>query len=373
MSNLQIKGKFILDDTIDGKKILLNAPGTGTEGSDAIRVANPNHDPEIPGSVASFDLISVDPVTGKPLALADISTGQTKEIALLVDGKIPSSLLPKLAITDVYAVADITARDQLTVQEGDVVVVASVETSSGSGVFIPKTYIYKQPNSVEGETGESGSAEWLEIQASGGVVSVNGETGVVTLTADDIDLGMVDVGGVPTQLQIRNKSDLQEVLVQLDSDLGSAEQAVTDLVTLSGVAPNSQNLGTFAGSVIRDNAKVKEALEDLENAVEGHRKQKFVLTQTDLNNGYVELATLAKENSIVASVGRLMIHEAAKVEGQALSSYADDFYTELNPGGTATRIVFAGNLVTPGQEQLSAGIGGDTIYVKYMANTKAPL
>jgi hypothetical protein len=78
-------------------------------------------------------------------------------------GILPTSLLPALAITDVYAVADIPARDALVVQEGDVAIVAS------DG----KTYIY------------DGSA-WLEITAPGGVVSVNGETGVVTLSLDDI-------------------------------------------------------------------------------------------------------------------------------------------------------------------------------------------
>jgi hypothetical protein len=78
-------------------------------------------------------------------------------------GILPASLLPALAITDVYAVADIPARDALVVEEGDVAIVAS------DG----KTYIY------------DGSA-WLEIAAPGGVTSVNGETGVVTLSLDDI-------------------------------------------------------------------------------------------------------------------------------------------------------------------------------------------
>lgn len=78
-------------------------------------------------------------------------------------GLLPTSILPPLAITNVFPVADIPARDALVVESGDVAIVAS------DG----KTYIY------------TGTA-WLEITAPGGVTSVNGETGVVSLSLDDI-------------------------------------------------------------------------------------------------------------------------------------------------------------------------------------------
>jgi hypothetical protein len=44
---------------------------------------------------------------------------------------------------------------------------------------------------------------------------------------------------------------------------------VDDLILLTGVADGSQNLGTFTGTTIADNATIYEALEDLEAAVEG--------------------------------------------------------------------------------------------------------
>lgn len=43
---------------------------------------------------------------------------------------------------------------------------------------------------------------------------------------------------------------------------------VDDLITLSGVAANSVDLGTFTGSVIPDNSDVKEALQSLETFAE---------------------------------------------------------------------------------------------------------
>jgi hypothetical protein len=86
------------------------------------------------------------------------------------DSKIPASQLPAIAITSVHVVADIAARDALTVQEGDVVKVLD----NGSGSL--QTYIY------------DGSV-WIDIQETSDVVSVNGYTGTVTLTSSDVAEG----------------------------------------------------------------------------------------------------------------------------------------------------------------------------------------
>ena len=40
---------------------------------------------------------------------------------------------------------------------------------------------------------------------------------------------------------------------------------VDDLITLSGVAEQATNLGTFSGSIIADNETIKGALQDLED------------------------------------------------------------------------------------------------------------
>ena len=85
-------------------------------------------------------------------------------------GKVPTAQLPAIAITDVYVVADITARDALTVQTGDVAKV----TDAGSGQ--PETYIY------------DGSA-WVLLEDSSDVLSVNGQTGVVVLTTTNVAEG----------------------------------------------------------------------------------------------------------------------------------------------------------------------------------------
>ncbi len=91
-------------------------------------------------------------------------------------------------------------------------------------------------------------------------------------------------------------------------------------------------------------------------------KIRVALAAQDITNGYIDLGHVALPNSIVAAVGRLMIHETAKVVGQALEQYEDDFYVETVGG--VSRLVFVGNLIEPGQEKLSAG---DVIFVRYMA------
>jgi hypothetical protein len=52
------------------------------------------------------------------------------------------------------------------------------------------------------------------------------------------------------------------------TSLTSLTTAVGDLNTLSGVAQNATNLGTFTGSTISDDVSVKTAIQALETAVE---------------------------------------------------------------------------------------------------------
>ncbi len=89
-------------------------------------------------------------------------------------GKVPSVQLPNISITNVSVVADITARDALTVQTGDV---AKVLDSDGLGNI--QTYIYD-------------GAAWVDIQETSDVISVNGLTGEVVLGKIEVGLSNVE-------------------------------------------------------------------------------------------------------------------------------------------------------------------------------------
>lgn len=78
-------------------------------------------------------------------------------------GKVPSSQIPPVALSETAVVADNAARDALTVQEGD------TANTLDSG----KWWIY------DGST-------WLEMTTPATVNSVNGQTGTVSLSIDDI-------------------------------------------------------------------------------------------------------------------------------------------------------------------------------------------
>ena len=89
-------------------------------------------------------------------------------------GKVPSSQLPALAITNTYVVADEAAMLALTANQGDV----AVRTDEN------KTYILSA-------TPASTLGNWLELLTPGAPVqSVNGMTGSVTLTTSDIAEGV---------------------------------------------------------------------------------------------------------------------------------------------------------------------------------------
>lgn len=86
----------------------------------------------------------------------------------------------------------------------------------------------------------------------------------------------------------------------------------------------------------------------LESASVEFIQEKFVLSASDVSNGYIELANLAIQSSINAYVDRLAIHET------------DDYTVSVVNG--KTRITFCGDLVDPSPEQVAEG---DVIRVKY--------
>lgn len=86
------------------------------------------------------------------------------------NGKLNTSVLPALAITEVNTVASQSAMTSLAAQQGDVAIRTDVN----------KTFILsKEPAST--------AANWIELQFPVSVTSVNGKTGIITLTGADIN------------------------------------------------------------------------------------------------------------------------------------------------------------------------------------------
>jgi len=134
----------------------------------------------------------------------------------------------------------------------------------------------------------------------------------------------------------------------LDSE-SSARQSADN--TLQSNIDSEESARIAADSSLQSEIDAAEGrLDSLE--ARAYKKEKFTLTSTDISNGYVDLGFEARENSIRAFVGRLAIHEGAGED-----------YTVSVVGGV-TRVTFVGNMVTPSEEQLTAG---DVLHFSYEA------
>lgn len=238
--------------------------------------------------------------------------GSANGVATLdANSKIPSSQLPAIAITDVFVVADISARDALTVEEGDVAKV----TDSGNG--LPKTYIYD-------------GAMWIEIESGSDVDSVFGRTGAVVATYGDYSASLISYGV---------GSNVEAKLDSLQSEIDAEESA-----RASGDASLAQDiLNEQNARVSADNA-LDGRLDVLEARVWVKEKFSIVNGQTSVTLSFAPLA-----NSMSAHVDRLAIHEGASED-----------YTV-----SGTTMTFLNDLVSPGNSQIG---NGDTVYVKYQKN-----
>lgn len=124
------------------------------------------------------------------------------------------------------------------------------------------------------------TAKWEKWDMTDAVSSVNGQTGAVVLEADDIDLATGYTAAAGT---VTDADTIQQALQKIDANANAAQDAaddaqedVDDLITLSGVAANSEHLGSFTGDIIPDDQTIKSALQSLETAVESIESESLV-------------------------------------------------------------------------------------------------
>ena len=121
--------------------------------------------------------------------------------------------------------------------------------------------------------GVSGSVNNVEA-ALGAMVDVNGNyvafSGKTYINGNGNvaeDLSDLDIAIAAVQADVdQNESDA-------DTAIAANETHIDNAATLSGVAKDSVNLGTFTGQSIQDNRVVKVALQDLETAIEANETE----------------------------------------------------------------------------------------------------
>ena len=172
-------------------------------------------------------------------AVNGLGTASTKNVGtaagnvpvLDADGKLNTSVLPALALVDVYTVDSQAAMLALNAQQGDI----AIRTDES------KTYILsKEPAST--------LANWVELLFPISVTSVNGKTGVVVLTGDDIN---VTVNGETSDLNtILNQ--FYQIISQMLERVGNEKRGTIDIAsnkTYTITIPKMEGYSIFITSV----------------------------------------------------------------------------------------------------------------------------
>lgn len=274
--------------------------------------------------------------------VSGLSSGIQSQIdakADLVGGKVPASQLPAIAVTEVQTVADITARDALTIgtgdgeiQEGDVVIVtdASADPNITSG---GASYIY------------NGSSYSL-FKAGDEVLSVNGETGVVVLAAADIDYtqGTVAHWTLPDGSSI--KLTLDEVGSRLNTlETNSFDKTVDDTDDITEGATNK--FATAAQLAKVDFITVTQAvdLDSVESLASTATQPGDNISTLTNDSAFVDAAG-ARTAAVVNSTAGNETDQAASVA--AMKAYVGASSGNVSTGDlTETTFAAANNVVSP--------------------------
>ena len=193
-------------------------------------------------------------------------------------GKIVTSQLPALAITDVYVVADIAARDALTVEEGDVAKV------SDAGAGLPRTYIYKEAEGLS-------PAAWIEIESGSDVDSVNGYTGVVTLATSDIaESGGINLYYTPTrQAAIESYADQAELDAiasansYTDTEVSSVQNELDATQTGAGLGTDGSYSAPVGSNYLGSAVSLKDADSKLDVAIKAEETRAIAAENSKLS------------------------------------------------------------------------------------------
>ena len=164
----------------------------------------------------------------------------------------------------------------------------------------------------------------INTGVSGTAISLDG-----TLTANS-DTLLSSQKAIKTYVdaQIGQKDQANEILTNpsISGTVGETVQAVLqehedrldDLVTLSGVAANAENLGTFTGTTIPDNSTVKGALQSIETTYEYGISN---IEVSNLKSGVLNTSTT------LASATDLQVPSALAVKSYVDSSVTPDATT----------------------------------------------
>jgi hypothetical protein len=187
-------GVVTFNSAKEGTTVTLNYKGRGVNLYPTTRIYVNNGIPDTTTNLQTV-LNDMQSDINEPLTLSrilDAGSAASKNVGtnsgeipvLGTNGKLDSSVLPAIAITTTFVVASETEMLDLNATSGNIAVRTDINNS----------FILKQ-------TPASVLSNWQQLLSSNAITSVNGKTGVVTLTSSD-------VGAVPTSRNVAVGSGL---------------------------------------------------------------------------------------------------------------------------------------------------------------------
>jgi len=192
-----------------------------------------------------------------------------------------------------------------------------------------------------------------DILASVGIV--DGDTNLGTFAGNTITDGATVKGAL---------EDLEAAVESNDTDIAELDANQSDLIALSGVAENAQDLGDFDGVTISANRNIKQALQELETSVESKGSGASL---TSLTTAVGDLNTLTGVAQNETNLGTFTGGTIA--DNRTIKQALQDLETELEDGaGSLTAdsgsADFSGGTVTvSGGVGLSTSAVGETLTV----------
>ena len=209
-----------------------------------------------------------------------------------------------LKVSELTALTSVAAADLILVSDADVSISKKVTLTNLEGSISLANLGTKSIDNlsdVDITTDAPNSGEVLAYDGSDFVPSASPYT-LAGVAAGAINLGtftgdiITDDTDIKTALQdLETKIEANDQAAATASALTETDGNVDDLITLTGIAENVTDLGTFTGTTIADNVTIKPALQSLETEVET-KAASTTVSEIDQNVDDIRALTGVDEN-----------------------------------------------------------------------------
>lgn len=268
-------------------------------------------------------------VTKTQIGLNNVPNVDCTNASNITSGTLPSSVIPPVALTTATVVSSEAAQLALTVEEGDVAVRSDLS----------KSYIHNG--------GTSGSmSDWYELQTpTDTVLSVNGETGTVILTSDNISEGSSNLylTGNEYQIGTNTMDNITDgaTYVKTTNDYSSTEKT-----KLSGIEDNADVTDTAnvtnAGALMDSEVNSLSGIKTL-TVPDSTTISAFGATLIDATDAATARTTLGVDATKTIS----LIKSSTVSSSVSITTYYDEIRINHDDSGVDLSITIASGVYSP--------------------------